>query len=89
MIETIYDMVNKNTNSQINTDLELYKNKKTSMAMLVGIMIITLLIFVLFLVLGKYLWNTVLTKCVTVVKPVDSLVQFLGLYVLLHIILSK
>ena len=37
---------------------------------------------VLFLFLGEYLWNHVLVDLFTVVKPVTSMWQILGLYVI-------
>ena len=48
--------------------------------------LIALIIFVLLaLVLGPWLWNNVLTKLVTVVKPAESVWQLLGLAVLLNL----
>jgi hypothetical protein len=42
--------------------------------------------FGLILFLGKYLWNEVLTSLVTVVKPVKSVWQILGLAVLVSLL---
>ena len=44
--------------------------------------------FVLFLFLGEYLWNNVLVKLFTIVRPVTSIWQILGMYVLLAILLK-
>ena len=45
------------------------------------------LVLVLLLTLGEYLWNNVLVKLVSVVKPVKSIWQLLGLQVLLSLLL--
>jgi hypothetical protein len=53
-------------------------------------MLLVLLIWlVLLLFVSKFLWNEVLVKLVTVVKPATSLVQLLGLFILLEIMLPK
>ena len=44
---------------------------------------------VLILWLGKYLWNNVLSRVVTVVKPMDNLWQMLGLMVLIGILFPR
>tara|TARA_Y100000816_G_scaffold216936_1_gene162085 strand:- start:1400 stop:1621 length:222 start_codon:yes stop_codon:yes gene_type:complete len=47
------------------------------------------LVLLILLNLGQYLWNNVLIKVCTIVKPVNSIWQILGLYVLLQILLGK
>ena len=49
-------------------------------------LVVFVLVLVLYLYLGQYLWNNMLVKVVTVVKPVTSLVQLLGVMVLLNIL---
>ena len=41
------------------------------------------------LLVAQYLWNSVLVKLVTVVKPATSIFQLLGLVVLLEILLPQ
>ena len=62
-------------------------NKETGnyIAMLLAL----LLWLAVLLVVSKYLWNEVLVKLVTVVKPATSVLQLLGLVILLEIMLPK
>ena len=53
-------------------------------------MLLTLLLWLaILLFVSKFLWNEVLVKLVTVVKPATSVVQILGLVILLEIMLPK
>ena len=54
----------------------------------VAILLSTIILLIL-LYLGEYLWNNVLVKVCTIVKPVNSMWQILGIYVLLQILLGK
>jgi glucan phosphoethanolaminetransferase (alkaline phosphatase superfamily) len=48
---------------------------------------IVMIIIVLFiLIIGKFLWNVVLCKLLTIAKPADSIWQILGLAILLNLI---
>ncbi len=47
-----------------------------------GALLMSIVTLILLLLLGEYLWNNVLAKVVTVVKPVTSVWQILGLWVL-------
>ena len=55
-------------------------------AELFGSFLANILALILLALLGEYLWNNVLAKVVTVVKPVTSIWQILGLYVLFSLI---
>jgi hypothetical protein len=48
----------------------------------IGGLIFTFISLLILLLIGEYLWNKVLVKLVTVVKPVTSVWQILGLSVL-------
>ena len=53
-------------------------------------MLLTLLLWLaVLLFVSKFLWNEVLVKLVTVVKPATSVVQILGLVILLEIMIPK
>ena len=54
-----------------------------------AMLLVLLLWLALLLLISKYLWNEVLVKLVTVVKPASSVLQLLGLVILLEIILPK
>jgi len=55
------------------------------LAMLLALLLwLAVLLFV-----SKFLWNEVLVKLVTVVKPATSVAQILGLVILLEIMLPK
>jgi hypothetical protein len=55
------------------------------LAMLLAI----LLWLAVLLLVAQYLWNGVLVKLVTVVKPVTSVFQLLGLVILMEILMPK
>jgi len=71
------------------SEMESFENKNRIGTLLVSVLLISLVVFVLLLLLSKYLWNNVLTKCVTIVKPIDSFTQFLGLYVLIYLLFNR
>ena len=52
-------------------------------------LLLSVVVLLVLLYLGQYLWNNVLVKVCTIVKPVNSMWQILGLYVLLQILLGK
>ena len=52
-----------------------------------AVLIVAWIILVLWL--GKYLWNNVLSRVVTVVKPMDNLWQMFGLMVLTGILFPR
>lgn len=52
-------------------------------------LLLSVVILLVLLYLGEYLWNNVLVKVCTIVKPVNSMWQILGLYVLLQILLGN
>lgn len=43
---------------------------------------------VLFLVFGKWLWNSFLVPCVTVIKPVNSIGHLLGISILIKLLFN-
>jgi len=62
---------------------EAFKNtKEMSAAALIGLVLYMCLV----LFAGRYLWDNVLCKVVTVVKPMPSLLHLVGLIVLLDLL---
>lgn len=47
--------------------------------------IVLILYIFLVLLIGRFLWNAVLCRLVTIVKPVESIWQILGLVILLNL----
>ena len=67
----------------------LFKRLQKTLGKDVNLLVVFLLSLVpllLLLLIGKYLWNEILVQVVTVVRPVTSVWQILGLYVLLGLI---
>ena len=58
------------------------------MDMIVVLITLMLVVFILAL-FGKYLWNEILVKVVTVCKPIDSWVDLLGLVILINILFCR
>lgn len=55
----------------------------------VALLLAILLWLAVLLAVSQYLWNQVLCKVVTFAKPVDSILQILGLVILFEIISPK
>lgn len=51
--------------------------------------IILILYILLILIIGKFLWNEILCKLVTIAKPADSIWQLLGLAILFWLLLGN
>lgn len=62
---------------------ETFMDTRTQVVVDVVILVVYIL---LILLVGKYLWNNVLCKAVTVVKPLPNVWHFLGLVLLLHLL---
>ena len=63
--------------------------KLSSNTKIIATIISFVVVQVTLLFLGKWLWNEYLVKAVTIVKPLESIWQILGVSVLLKLILSS
>lgn len=59
---------------------------KRPTAELLGALLSSIVSLLILLLVGEYLWNNVLAKVVTFVKPVTSIWQILGLYLLFSLL---
>ena len=74
---------NEMSENDANVNMNLGNNMNNSGNQSPIVMLVALVIWVIvFLLVSKWLWNNVLTKLVTVVKPADSVWQLLGLAIL-------
>jgi hypothetical protein len=105
LAEKVNDFISDNTTQETQEILSQVKHKikdrskdveefrghrrEKLLGAMILISIIALIIFVLVLCLGKYLWNNYLTKSVTGIKPLNSLLEFFALYVLIRILISR
>lgn len=55
-------------------------------AEILGGIIMSIISLIILMLIGEYLWNKVLVKLVTFVKPVTSMWQILGLYILFSLL---
>ena len=78
----VYASANAMTNNQENFGELNNKNVDYNLSVAILFFMLALMLFVAILFLGKLLWNNVAVKCVTVLKPVRSIVDILGLVVL-------
>ena len=86
MLETIY----KTTENMISSN-ETFKNLDgEDNDNLFWIILITYFI-VLFLILylGKFLWNNTLVPAIPVLKPIKTILQFLGVYLVLQLLFTN
>ena len=51
------------------------------------LLVLLVVYLVLLLLVGKWLWNNVLCKTVTIVKPMPNVLTLLGLVILLELVL--
>ena len=63
----------------------LFFGKKPT-AELLGVLLASVVSLLVLMLVGEYLWNNVLVKVVTFVKPVTNMWQILGLYVLFSLL---
>ena len=59
---------------------------KRPSAEILGGLVMTIISLIILMLIGEYLWNKVLVKLVSVVKPVTSMWQILGLYILFSLL---
>ena len=57
---------------------------KFKFAHLLQVIFVIIIIFIL--IIGKFLWNVVLCRLLTIAKPADSIWQILGLSILFNLI---
>ena len=48
--------------------------------------IITLVVYIILMLIGKWLWNSVVVEMFTVVRPIDSVFQLIGLAILVKLV---
>ena len=58
------------------------------MSAFVGSFILYFIVLLLVLLFGEYLWNNILAKTVTSIKPISSVWHLLGLIILVKLIFS-
>jgi len=75
----------------IESSMEMFKRSQNEEYQLNPLAAVVLIVawIVLILWVGKYLWNNVLSRVVTVVKPMDNLWQMFGLMVLIGILFPR
>ena len=54
---------------------------------IVPFVLAVLTVEILLLFLGKFLWNNYLVKAVTIVEPIDSIIQLFAITILLRLLL--
>ena len=56
---------------------------------LVTVIIVTILVIAFLLVIGRLLWDGVLTRLISVARPCNCVWDILGLYILTSLLLAK
>tara|TARA_E500000178_G_C16952593_1_gene722013 strand:- start:766 stop:993 length:228 start_codon:yes stop_codon:yes gene_type:complete len=57
------------------------------LAVFIGSLVIYVIFLLLILLFGEYLWNHVLVKSLTIVKPINSVWQLVGIMILVRMIM--
>lgn len=73
---------------QVMSENESFQNLGDG-SIIATILIISLIILIIFLLIGKFLWNRTLVPAISGVKPVDSILQFVGIYILAQLLISQ
>ena len=84
----MWHIIYENVYKSMNTSNERFNNQQP-MTMMFMALLMTILLSILILYIGKLLWNCCLTKNVQGVKPLDSWVDLLGIYILVRILICK
>lgn len=71
----------QNPKSELNVNL---KNKFS--ASLLAMLISYLIVYILLLFLGKWIWNRHAVEMITVLKPINSIIPLLGLSILVKLL---
>lgn len=81
----MFEIIKTGVTEFLNKDTEGFsvKNKNTTIITIISFVIL----YILVLLFGQYLWNNILVTLVPAVKPVTSVFQLLGLTILLSLIL--
>lgn len=93
LVKTIQSVVN----SAVNQNKEHYTNSlgggKSLQNLSNGEMAVTLItlviVYLLILLLGKYLWNNVFVKIFTIAKPITSIWQLFALVILFSLLFQR
>jgi hypothetical protein len=83
LINNIANLLN-NVRGNSNAFTDVHSLSGGNRLMLVLLLVVYL---VLLLIVGKWLWNNVLCKTVTIVKPMPNVLTLLGLVILLELVL--
>jgi|LakMenEpi03Aug12_release.lakeMendotaPanAssembly.Ray.scaffolds.fasta_scaffold4279131_1 hypothetical protein len=88
------DTIEKFTEAMLITGVEKFggaritSTSEHSMANAVASMVSLVIIYVLLLLVGKFLWNEYLVKYVTIFKPIPGIIELMAISVLVRLFLA-
>ena len=74
--------VNQNDNIDLATLQSTYGT-----ASLLTVLVMTVAVYLLLMLVGKWLWNSTAVQMISVLRPIDSVFQLVGLAILVKLIL--
>ena len=91
LVNTISTIVNSLNNTTI---VENYNGggmnlQKHSTGEIFTAIVTLVIVYIIILILGKYLWNHILIKLIPGIKPAHNIWQILGLSILLSLLFNK
>ena len=93
LVQSIRSVVNSMVNTTENYTNSIGGGKPNLNDLSTGELLVTLItlviVYLLVLLLGKYLWNNILVKLVTVAKPANNIWQIFGLVILLSLLFQR
>ena len=80
-MQKLWFMINDNMKNNEN-----FGNKEDLRNMMIMSIIVYIIVVIILLFFGKFLWNQVLSKKITALRPLESIWQFLGLWILIQLL---
>lgn len=80
-MQKLWFMINDNMKNNEN-----FGNKEDLRNMMIMAIIVYIIVVIILLFFGKFLWNQVLSKKITALRPLESIWQFLGLWILIQLL---
>lgn len=85
-MQKLFNLINENMIYNENNENENFLNKEEMRNMMIYSIIIYIIVVIILLFFGKFLWNQVLSKKITALKPLESIWQFLGLWIIIQLL---
>jgi hypothetical protein len=73
-------------NPQTPEELYLVQSQQSTASAL-SFLIVTIAMYLILMLIGKWLWNTVVVQMITIAKPIDSVFYLIGFAILVKLVI--